>query len=99
MRHIMATFPASFSYGATFAITTTVRIRGVVQLQLLAPGFQTHGQGMGQRMVELTGAAVANSVPWNVVGPPNVTVIPPGIYMLFMVQAGIPSAEQWVKLV
>jgi len=97
-RPAIATLPASVAFGATFSITTTTRVRGTVQIMLNAPGFHTHSVGMGQRQIEILGTPVANSMQWNIVAPPNATVISPGVYLLFVVRDGIPSEGKWLKL-
>jgi len=59
------TVPEKIAYGSSFTVSTRLergaRIRGDVKFTLIATGIHTHGQGMGQRAVELGFKAVSNS--------------------------------------
>ncbi|RDW79929.1 galactose oxidase-like [Coleophoma cylindrospora] len=101
-RPVITTFPANITYGTTFNIEARLelgaRIRGNVQINLLAHGFHTHGVGMGQRMVKMGFKMVANSYEITVHAPRDASIISPGIYMLFVVEDDIPSVGQWISI-
>ncbi|KAG5463684.1 MAG: hypothetical protein BJ554DRAFT_5345 [Olpidium bornovanus] len=97
--NITAMPQSSIAYNTSFDITVDPALDCDVpfQLQLIYAGFSTHGVHMGQRMVELEitqnacGSITAN-------GPRDPSIMPPGVYLLFAVQEGIPSKGEWVKL-
>ena len=76
-----------------------VPITGKAQVVLSHPGFHTHGTAMGQRMVMMDNTMTANNTTINVCAPMNASVMPPGVYLLFVVEGGIPSEGVWVELV
>jgi hypothetical protein len=53
---------------------------------------------MGQRMISLGFTAVMSSFAFNVTGPRDASVMPPGQYMLFVLSDGIPSTAVWINL-
>ncbi|MCJ1313280.1 hypothetical protein MMC25_006957 [Agyrium rufum] len=103
-RPVITVSPTIIYYNQPFTISTTIaggpnggRVVGTVKVALSANGFHTHGQGMGQRMIMLTNSAVANSVQYTVTAPRDASVMPPGIYLLWVVLNGIPSTGVWVE--
>ena len=74
-------------------------LKGTVQIVLSHPGFHTHGQSMGQRMVMMSFVATAGKNTFLVTAPRDASVMPPGIYLVFVVNDGIPSEGTWVELV
>ena len=71
---------------------------GKVEIVFYAPGFHTHGVAMSHRMVVLTSKAVRGTGFWVVMAPDNPSVIPPGVYLLFVVVNGVPSEGQWMRI-
>ena len=59
------------------------------------PGFHTHGQAMGQRMVVMKAVAGTGI---SVGAPSNASVMPMGVYLMFVVQGGVPSEGVWIEL-
>ena len=64
---------------------------------LIAPSAVTHANDMSQRVVPL--AKIADH-PGRVTfrSPPSPAVAPPGWYMLFVLDEGVPSVAKWVRL-
>ncbi|XP_031494219.1 aldehyde oxidase GLOX-like [Nymphaea colorata] len=67
-----------------------------------APPFNTHSISMNQRMLklecvelvrEVNGAARAHLI------APNAIAAPPGYYLIFVVNGGIPSEGQWLRFI
>ena len=95
-RPTVAGAPGSVAYGAGFQINTAdaaaIRKVGLVRL-----GAVTHSVNMEQRYVPLTFTAGAGSLA--ATAPANARVAPPGVYMLFVVDAsGVPSVAKMVRV-
>ena len=100
-RPIITSSPPLVGYNSTFQIQATLSgssITGKTQVVLSHPGFHTHGVAMGQRMVMMEFTTVANSTSIQVTSPGNASVMPPGVYLLFVVNNGIPSEGVWMKI-
>src|SRR5213080_1823913 len=79
--------PTSISYGGTFAVQTPNTDIGSVVL--LKPGSATHSFDMDQRFVGLPFSVQNGGL--SVSLPSNSNLVPPGYYMLFLVnKAGVP---------
>lgn len=88
--------PEMIYYRAPVKIYTpdAAYIKAVV---LVRPGAVTHAFDMEQRLVRLSFTA-GNGV-LNVAGPPNGNVVPPGYYMIFILNSsGVPSEGRFVRL-
>lgn len=88
-RPAITSAPANIAYGASFALTADGDYDEVV---LVRPGATTHAYDSEQRLVELEltgGGAIA---------PPNANLAPPGHYMLFVLDDGVPSVAKFVHL-
>jgi galactose oxidase-like protein/Big-like domain-containing protein len=88
--------PASRTYGASMEITTgsPASIRKVALVRL---GSVTHSDNMEQRYIPLAFTTGATSLTATI--PANVNVAPPGVYMLFIIDAnGVPSVARMVRL-
>ncbi|XP_065853996.1 aldehyde oxidase GLOX [Euphorbia lathyris] len=106
LRPTIQQIPDTVRYGEVFnvVISVSLPIVGVVQVNFASAPFATHSFSQGQRLVKLT---VTPSVPDGDGGqyrigctaPPNGAVAPPGYYMVFAVNQGIPSVARWVHLV
>ena len=53
---------------------------------------------MSQRMVMLGFQTVPNTNSFTVTAPGDASIMQPGVYLLFLVNDGIPSEGVWVKL-
>ncbi len=88
--------PAATSYGASMEIATAnpASIRKVALVRL---GAVTHSDNMEQRYIPLLFAAGATSI--TAVAPADANVAPPGLYMLFILDAnGVPSVARMVSV-
>lgn len=93
------------SYKEMFSVTfvlTFYRSDLGMSVVMMTPSFNTHSVSMNQRMLVLKLVNVERLLAYgykvNVIGPTNVNVAPPGYYMLFLVNAGIPSHAVWVRV-
>jgi len=88
--------PATTSYGAAMEIATAnpASIRKVALARL---GAVTHSNNMEQRYIPLSFTAGATSLA--VIAPANANIAPPGVYMLFIIDAqGVPSVARMVSV-
>jgi hypothetical protein len=88
--------PAATSYGASIEIATAdpASIRKVALVRL---GAVTHSNNMEQRYIPLSFSAGATTL--TATGPSNANVAPPGMYMLFIINAnGVPSVARMVSV-
>jgi Domain of unknown function (DUF1929) len=95
-RPTISSVPSSVSYGSTFAISTpdAASISSVV---LVRNGTVTHAFGMDQREVRL--AYIVGTGSLTVTVPSNSNVVPPGYYMLFILNnSGVPSVAKFVRV-
>jgi hypothetical protein len=91
----------SVRYGKTFRVRFYVSNYSAsnIHFNIYAPPFTTHTNSMNQRLLKLAttstkrrkGIYVAK-----VTAPPNSIAAPPGYYMLFVVNNGIPSVGKWI---
>ena len=81
-------------YGQAFSITAD---RGVASAVLVAPAATTHGNDMNQRVMKLAVTARNNTL--SVTAPASPAILPPGPYMLFILDKfGIPSVARFVQV-
>ena len=95
-RPTIAGAPGGVGYGAGFQIDTpdAAAIRKVALVRL---GAVTHSVNMEQRYVPLTFSAGAGGL--TATAPANANLAPPGVYMLFVVDAnGVPSVAKMVSV-
>lgn len=87
--------PATVSYGNAFTVQTpNTDIASVV---LIRPGSATHSFDMDQRFVGLSFTTGNNEL--TVSMPSNSNLVPPGYYMLFLVnKSGVPSIASFLKI-
>ncbi len=84
------TYDSDFS----FSVRNAASIRKVALVRL---GAVTHSVNMEQRYVPLSFTANGETI--NAVGPANPNIAPPGIYMLFAINAnGVPSVARMVRV-
>lgn len=92
---VITSAPDAVRLGQTFAVTTNRP--GMASAMLVAPGATTHGNDMHQRAVKL--AVVASAQGLQVTLPTSAGVLPPGYYMLFVLDSGgIPSVARFVHI-
>jgi hypothetical protein len=95
-RPAISSAPAARTYGVPLQIGTAnpASIRKVALVRL---GAVTHSVNMEQRYIPLSFTAGASSL--TATAPANANVAPPGVYMLFIVDAnGVPSVARMVRL-
>jgi hypothetical protein len=87
--------PSSLTFGQSFTISTDRT--GMTSAVLVAPGAATHGNDMHQRVIKLPATANGNGLTATV--PASSSVVPPGYYMLFVLDSkGIPSVAKFVRV-
>jgi len=93
-RPTITSLPAAVKYGNTFAVQTpdAGTIDSVV---LIRPGAPTHAFDMEQRLVELSYTAADGVL--TVTAPAHGNLAPPGYYLLFILNNGVPSVGKFVK--
>ncbi|KAM3690153.1 hypothetical protein ACJW31_09G100600 [Castanea mollissima] len=105
IRPVIEGIPETVRYGDVFevSLSVTLPVVGIVEVNLGSAPFATHSFSQGQRLVKL---AVKSAVPdgdgrykVGCTAPPNGMVAPPGYYMAFAVNQGVPSVARWVQLV
>ncbi|KAL9235102.1 hypothetical protein vseg_009895 [Gypsophila vaccaria] len=109
LRPKIITYPKSLTYGEAFEveIVVTLPIVGVNEVNLASAPFATHSFSQGQRLVKLNvtpaipiiNGIVISGYKISGVAPLNSIIAPPGYYMMFIVNQGVPSVAQWVQLV
>nr|GFA56909.1 hypothetical protein [Tanacetum cinerariifolium] len=104
IRPIILELPKMISYGSGFdvVVTTELPVVGIIEINIASAPFATHSFSQGQRLVKL---AVSSAIPDGLgsyriacIAPPGGRVAPPGYYMVFAVNTGVPSVAKWVKL-
>ena len=95
-RPSIAGAPSSVGYGGQLSIATpdSATIRSVV---LIRPGSGANQVDTEQRSIPLTFTAGSGALTAQV--PTSPSLLPPGYYMLFLVNsAGVPSLAPWVRV-
>ena len=88
--------PDEVTYNAPFAISTP-DAASISKVALVRLGAVTHSVNMEQRYVPLSFTAGSGAV--NATAPANANVAPPGVYMLFVIDAdGVPSVAKMVRV-
>ncbi|KAJ3674147.1 hypothetical protein LUZ60_006139 [Juncus effusus] len=101
---IMTQSPLDLSYGNQFIIRFTIQQMesAGVSVTMVAPAFSTHSFEMNQRLLVLvTGKIITLSngtYEMSIVAPPSAVLAPPGYYMVFVVNGGIPSEGIWAHI-
>ncbi|UUZ66081.1 DUF1929 domain-containing protein [Polaromonas sp. P1-6] len=87
--------PSELSLGQTFSVKADMpKIASAV---LVAPGAVTHGNDMHQRFIKLQSQKQNTTL--HVTLPASGSLVPPGYYMLFIVDSkGIPSVAKFVRV-
>ncbi|ONK55111.1 uncharacterized protein A4U43_UnF7470 [Asparagus officinalis] len=97
--------PSELSHGTKFTLQFALEImsRRGVWVTMIAPAFSTHSFSMNQRLLLLEISKVSTTegtveYEIEVTAPANGFVAPSGYYMVFVVNAGIPSEGIWVHI-
>ncbi|CAK9151429.1 unnamed protein product [Ilex paraguariensis] len=105
LRPIIVETPEVLRYGEVFHVfvTVTLPVVGLVEVNFASAPFATHSFSQGQRLVKLP---VTSAVPTGYgryrigcTAPPDGKVAPPGYYMVFAVNQGVPSVARWIQVV
>ncbi|XP_042496809.1 aldehyde oxidase GLOX [Macadamia integrifolia] len=106
LRPVIEVSPEKIRYGKGFEVVVSVPLPVVEKMEVNlgnAP-FATHSFSQGQRLVRLT---VTPAVPepdgvgrWRIgcTAPVDAKVAPPGYYMAFVINQGVPSVAKWVQV-
>jgi len=95
-RPTITSAPASLGYNEQFSIATP-DYANITRVALVKAGSVTHSNNFDQRYVDVTfqsdgsGGLTATS-------PPDSNQAPPGWYMLFILDNGVPSVASWVQV-
>lgn len=99
---------STLNYNQTFSIDVTLankNKRGGIRVVAVSGGFKTHNVSSQQRLIVLTQSVnprlLSNSstgIRLTVVSPPTSGIAPPGWYMVYVVQNGVPSVAKWVQI-
>jgi hypothetical protein len=94
-RPVISSAPASVAYGSSLNVQTAST--DIASIVLMKAGSVTHSFDMDQRFVGLMPTPAAGGYSANV--PRNSNLLPPGYYMLFLVnKAGVPSIAKFVQV-
>ena len=90
--------PANVRGAQSFAVSTPDGA-SIDHAVLMAPSATTHGADMTERYVRLRVTGRTDGQGVTLAGPANPNVVPPGYYMLFLVNArDVPSKARWVRV-
>lgn len=86
-----------WSYSASITIRlTSFSSRANIKISLTGAEASTHGNSMGQRTIFPKFSCVRRTC--TIVAPPNSRVCPPGWFQLWVLDNGIPSLSQFVRI-
>ncbi|KZV23591.1 galactose oxidase [Dorcoceras hygrometricum] len=104
VRPVLVELPERIKYGEVFEVVAAVELPvvGVVEINFASAPFATHSFSQGQRLVKLSAEtpAVEGGGMYRIkcIAPPNGKVAPPGYYMAFAVNLGVPSVAKRIQL-
>jgi hypothetical protein len=88
--------PSNIQYGQAFSVTTP-DAANIAQVTWLGLGSVTHGFDQNQRFSRLNFTSTSTGL--TVTAPTNPNIIPPGYYMLFIVNtSGVPSVASIISI-
>lgn len=92
-----------WAHGQNIALTATIPSGSLARVKavLHTNGFVTHSTHQGQRLVELNLVArriAGTRFSVTVQAPPTAEILPPGWYMLFLLDGPTPSVAIWVRV-
>ncbi|KAH6762044.1 glyoxal oxidase-related protein [Perilla frutescens var. hirtella] len=105
IRPSLVQLPEKVRYGEVFeaAVTAELPVVGIMEVNFASAPFATHSFSQGQRLVKLSvetpAAEGGGRYSIKCTAPPNAKVAPPGYYMVFVVNQGVPSVAEWIQLV
>jgi len=87
-----------WSYGQAVPLTVTIPSGNTanVKISLLGAVSSTHGNSMGQRTIFPAFSCSGGTC--TVTAPPNANICPPGWFQVFVLDGGVPSTAQWVRI-
>jgi hypothetical protein len=88
--------PDTLHYAQSFKLCTG-NANNIQSVCLIRPSAVTHAFNEDQRYVPLT-FSVHTSCRLTIDAPSDSNIAPPGDYMLFIVEGGVPSIAKWVRL-
>ncbi len=92
-RPTITSLQARAAYGQTFPVGTADAVDLVTMLPL---GSVTHAFNQNQRILRPAFAVTGGGI--NVTAPSDPNLCPPGIYMLFLLKAGVPSVAGRIRI-
>jgi hypothetical protein len=88
--------PGVIGYGGSFQVKSP-NAADIGSVVLVRPGSPTHAFDMEQRVVGLSFTKTGTSL--TVSGPPTTNIVPPGYYMLFILNtSGVPSVARFLQV-
>ncbi|KAJ3286506.1 hypothetical protein HK104_008998 [Borealophlyctis nickersoniae] len=91
----IASVPKSVTYGSMFKISMNTDATKIKRVNALRYATTTHGVNTDQRLVELEIHGVSSTALY-VKAPPNGGIAPPGNWMIFPLQDGVPAVAHTV---
>jgi hypothetical protein len=89
--------PSSVRWNTRFGVASPTA--GIKRAFLMAPTATTHATDMNQRSLQLSVAKRRDGRGYDLTSPQGPDAAPPGLYMLFLVNArGVPSIARWIRL-
>ncbi|XP_020582711.1 aldehyde oxidase GLOX-like [Phalaenopsis equestris] len=93
-------------YAKEFVLGFNVSVlrREDVRVTMVMPGFSTHSFSMNQRLLILGSKMATGTSNWKssyavvAAAPASAAVAPPGYYMVFVVNGGVPSGGVWAHI-
>ncbi|KAI3518842.1 hypothetical protein L1887_07683 [Cichorium endivia] len=108
IRPTITELPEKIQYGGGFDMVVSGKFLevGLVEVNIASAPFATHSFSQGQRLVKLAVSRSSSAADMDggklhtltCMAPPDGRVAPPGYYMLFAVNMGVPSVAKWVQL-
>ncbi|XP_058217193.1 aldehyde oxidase GLOX-like [Rhododendron vialii] len=106
LRPVVVKAPNTVQYGnSTYNVYVTVpsNSTGTWEVNFASAPYSTHSFSQGQRLVKMniTHPVSEANGQYKIVfqAPPNGMVAPPGYYMMFVVNQGVPSVAIWIQIV
>ncbi|KAG9453071.1 hypothetical protein H6P81_005975 [Aristolochia fimbriata] len=105
LRPVVTKVPEMVRHGEAFEVEATVPLPvvGMLEVSLSSAPFATHSFSQGQRLVKLAAspATPVNDGAYKITctAPPSGSVAPPGYYMMFVINQGVPSVAKWVRVI
>jgi hypothetical protein len=95
-RPIITSSPSQAGYGQGFVVATP-DASTITKVALIPQPTPTHAYNSNSGYVPLTFSQTSGGI--TVTGPANANIAPPGMYMLFVVNAnGVPSVASWIHV-